>query len=39
MITARNFGRNAIATKRSPIQTPTERAATPVSSTIEMPVA
>ena len=39
MITARNFGMNAITTKMSPIQTPTERAATPVSSTIEMPVA
>ena len=39
MTAARAFGRNATTTKMSPIATPTERAATPVSSTTEMPEA
>ena len=34
--TAASFGTKAIAAKSSPTQTPTARAATPVSSTIEM---
>ena len=39
MIRAVNFGMNAITTKMIPRQTPTERAATPVRSTIEVLVA
>ena len=39
MSTARSFGMNAATKRMSPTQTPTERAATPVSSTIEIPVA